>query len=108
MHRRISDLLTHGHECSPGWSHLMIRLGKRTMSVVWLVLLEQTHWILPLILNDHVVQDHTTVHHFPHLIFQPGHSREPDNCKPLLEHTECPLHVALYPLPRLALPANRR
>src|SRR5215216_5818021 len=93
MHFWIWDLLTHGDEGRPGWRHLMIRLGKRSLSVVWLVLLDQTHWILSLILNDHVVQDHTTVHHFPHLIFRPSHSRKPVNCKPLLEHIKWPLHV---------------
>src|SRR4051812_10681383 len=76
MHCRISNLLTHGNEGRLDWRHLVTRIGKRSMSVVWLVLLDQTHWVLPLILNDYVVQDHTTVYHFPHLIFQPGHSRK--------------------------------
>src|SRR4051812_10860765 len=93
MHYRIPDLLTHSDEGNPGWRHLVIRLNKRSMSIVWLVLLNQTHWVLPLILNDHFVQGHTTVYHFPHLIFRPGQSREPNNCKPLLEHTKRPLHV---------------
>jgi hypothetical protein len=93
MHYWVSDLLTYGDEGSLGWRHLVIRLCKRSLSVVWLVLLDQTHWVLPLILNDHVVQGHTTIHHFPHLIFRPSHSREPDKCKHLLEHTKCPLHA---------------
>jgi hypothetical protein len=53
------------------------------------------YWFSPLTLNNHVVQDHTTVHHLPHLSFPPSKSWVPDNGKTRLKHTKCPLYILL-------------
>jgi hypothetical protein len=42
-------------------------------------------------LNNHVVHDHTTVHHLPYLRFRLNKSWVPDNDKTCLKHTKCPL-----------------
>jgi hypothetical protein len=35
--------------------------------------------VVPFILNDHVVHDHTSSHHIPHPLWAPSYSRVPNN-----------------------------
>ena len=51
------------------------------------------HWIMALTLDDHAVQNHTTVYHLPHLLIRPYQSRVPNDSKALLQHSKCLLDV---------------
>jgi hypothetical protein len=66
-----------------------MKLCKRTYIVVCMIII----WFSPLTFNNHVVQDHTTVHHLPHLRFRSSKSWVPDNDKTRLKHTKCPLYI---------------
>ena len=115
MNMWISDLLTHSKIGRPWCRHrdplalvlLVKNSSKRTMSVVWMFPLSLIHWILPLTLNDHVVQYHTTIYHLPNPIFRPGHSGVPDNSKSSLDPTKCPLHVEPSSATRWPISAKR-
>src|SRR3954467_12084044 len=83
MHLWVSDLLTHVEVGCPISRYLMINNCKRPLVEIWFRVI---HWILFLALNDHVVQDDTTIHHLPQLIFRPSQSGVPDNGKSRLKH----------------------
>src|SRR3954466_15769027 len=90
MHVRVSDLLAHVVVGCPIWRYLVINNWKRPLVEIWFRVI---HWTLFLALNDHVVQDDTTIHHLPYLIFRPSLSGVPDNGKSRLEHPKCPLDI---------------
>ena len=90
MSQWVSNLLTHSQKGSPCCWHLVIDNCKRTLSIIWFGV---KHRGISLSLNDHVVQYHTTVHHLPHLIFQPSQGEVPDNSKSRLERTKCPIDI---------------
>lgn len=58
MSSRVSDFLTHDEEGSKCSQHLVINIRKRTLPMIRFIVM---HWMLPLILNDHVVYDHEAV-----------------------------------------------
>jgi hypothetical protein len=80
----------HGEEGSKSRRQLVIYLRKRTMSVPWFNVMNR---MVPLTLDDHVMQDHASSHHICHLIFRPSKSWVPNNNKSSLEHTKCSLDV---------------
>src|ERR1041385_695755 len=90
MHLRVSDLLTHIEVGCPIYRYLVINNCKMSLVEIWFSV---KHWLLFLALNDHVVQDDTTIHHLPYLRFRPGQSGVSDNSKSRLEHTKCPLYI---------------
>jgi hypothetical protein len=61
----------------------LIKFGKRFLMIKWMAII---HWFFTLTLNDHVVYNHTTVHHLPYLRFRPYKSRAQNNDKTMLEH----------------------
>ena len=85
----------------------MINIGKRTLTVVWYPCLTIRHRVIPLTLNDHVVQDHTTLHHLPHVGLRLSHSWVPDNGKSRLQRTKCSLDILPASLPALRKPSFR-
>src|SRR4051812_13449515 len=90
MHLLVSDLLTHVEVSCSIWRYLVINNCKRPLVKIWFRVI---HWILFLALNDHVVQDDTTIHHLPHFIFRPSLREVSDNGKSRLEHPKCPLDI---------------
>ena len=64
MNLGIEDSCVCGEEVRElGW-HLAIKLRKRSLAFKWLVI---NNWIVSFILGDHVVHDHTCIHHIVHL-----------------------------------------
>jgi hypothetical protein len=77
--------------------HLIIKLCKRTYVVICMIII----WFSPLTVNNHVVHDHTTVHHLPHLRFRPSKNWIPDNSKTRMKHTNAAAGVGGGPLTRV-------
>jgi hypothetical protein len=61
----VADFHMYGEESRKLSGHLIIKLCKMTYIVVRVIII----WFSPLTLNNHVVQDHTTLYHLPHLRF---------------------------------------
>ena len=51
--------------------------------------------IITLILNYHIVHDHTSRHHLSHRLYDPCSRRVPNNSPTRLEHTKSSLHILL-------------
>jgi hypothetical protein len=45
------------------------------------------------ILDDQVMHDHTSSHDLPHHLYAPCPCRVANNIPPILEHTQCMLHI---------------
>ena len=64
MNLGIQDCYVCGEELGElGW-YLAIKLRKRSLAFKWLVI---NNWFCSFILDDHVVHDHTCIHHIAHL-----------------------------------------
>jgi hypothetical protein len=66
----VTDLCVHGEEISKICRELMINLRKRALTLIGTNMCSDM--ILAVILDDHVVHDHTSLHHLPHLVVRPA------------------------------------
>jgi hypothetical protein len=72
----IMDLCMSSEEISTLCRYLVINLRKRTLTLLGTNMSGLT---LAVILDDHVMHDHTSLHHLPHLIMRPAKSRISNN-----------------------------
>jgi hypothetical protein len=86
----VTDFYMHSKEIKKLCSHLMINLHNMTLTHVWTNMPGSS---LAVIIDDHVMHDHKSLHHLPHLILRPGKTRIPNNSKLILKHTKCPLDI---------------
>ena len=70
MNIAIMELCVHGEEICKICRQLMINLRKRVLTLIGTNM--SPHLILAVILDDHVVYDHTSLHHLPHLVVRPA------------------------------------
>jgi hypothetical protein len=107
MNNGVTDFYMHSEKISKLCRHRMINLRKRILT---LVATNMPGSSLAVILDDHVMHDHTRMHHLPHLIMRPGKSRIPNSRKLSLKHTKCPLDIlpaALLTLNKMAILLTR-
>jgi hypothetical protein len=95
MNSGVTNFYVHSEKIDKICRHLMINLCKRILT---LLATNMPGSSLVVILDDHVMHDHTSLHHLPHLIVRPGKSRIPNNRKLSLKHTKCPLDIVLAAL----------
>jgi hypothetical protein len=63
-------------------------LSQLTLKISALVI----YAVITLVLNDHVVHDHTSCHHIPYPLCAPSSSRVANNSPPRLKHTKPAQH----------------
>jgi hypothetical protein len=99
----VTDFCMHSEESNKLCRHLMVNLHKRTLP---LVETNMPGLSLAVILDDHVMHDHTSLNHLPYLIVRPRKSRIPNNSKLSLKHIKCSLDIlptALLTLSKVAI-----
>jgi hypothetical protein len=70
MNIAVTDLYMHGEEISEICRQLVINLHKRALTLIGT---NMCPGMIPAaILDDHVVHDHTRLHHVPHLVVRPA------------------------------------